>query len=108
MTKAWVKCWEKELTQERIQAWISRIPRHIQQIIELKGGNEYREDRAENDSIRSYNSKERKERYARRKAGFRPDDDEDDDDDVKESINQVNELDVEIEEVIEEVDDDNW
>ncbi len=109
MTKAWVRCWEKELTQERIQAWISRIPRHIQQIIELKGGNEYREGRAGNGAIRPYNSEERKERYARRKAGFRPGDD-DDDDDVEESINQADEPDAEIEEieVIEEVDDDNW
>ena len=108
MTKAWVRCWERELTQERIQAWISRIPRHIQQIIELKGGNEYREGRAGNSAIRPYNSKERKKRYARRKAGFRPDDD-----DVKKSIIQADEPDVEVEEVeevevIEEVDDDNW
>ncbi len=105
MIKAWVRCWEKELTQKRIQAWISRIPRHIQQIIELKGGNEYREGRAGNSAIRSYNSEERKERYARRKAGFRPGDD-----DVEGSINQADEPDVEVEEVevIEEVDDDNW
>ena len=94
MIKAWVRCWEKELTQERIQAWISRIPRHIQQIIELKGGNEYREGRAENSAIRPYNSKERKERCARRKAGFRLGDD-----DVDESVNQADEPDVEVEEI---------
>jgi len=56
------------------------------------------------DTIRSYNSKKRKKRYARRKAGFRLGDD-----DVKKSINQADEPDVEIEEVevIKKVDDDN-
>ncbi len=100
MTKAWVRCWEKELTQERIQAWISRIPR---QIIELKEGNEYREDRADDSAIHPYNSEKRKERYARRKAGFRPGDD-----DVNKSINQADESDVEVEEVemIEEMNND--
>jgi len=33
--------------QWRIQAWIERIPRHIQKIIELEGGNEYREGKAD-------------------------------------------------------------
>ena len=28
-----------------IQAWIERIPWHIEQIIELEGGNEYKEGR---------------------------------------------------------------
>ena len=41
---AWEKCW-KELPQEKIQAWIKRIPVHIQKIIELEGGNEYKEGR---------------------------------------------------------------
>lgn len=40
----WEKCW-KELPQEKIQAWIERIPVHIQKIIELEGGNEYKEGR---------------------------------------------------------------
>jgi hypothetical protein len=43
-TKAWEKCW-KELPQKQIQAWIERIPWHIQQIIKLEGGNEYKEGR---------------------------------------------------------------
>jgi transposase len=34
-----------ELTQEKIRAWIDRIPRHIQKVIELEGGNDYREGR---------------------------------------------------------------
>jgi len=44
--KAWREAWE-ELDQWRIQAWIERIPRHIQKIIELEGGNEYREGKTE-------------------------------------------------------------
>ena len=34
--KAWIKCW-KELSQGQIQAWIERMPRHIQEVIRLKG-----------------------------------------------------------------------
>jgi len=34
-TKAWESCWRTQLTQERIQAWIERIPGHIKQIIDL-------------------------------------------------------------------------
>jgi len=48
--KAWATAW-KELPQERIQQWIKRIMRHIEEVIRLEGGNEYREgaeDRAEN------------------------------------------------------------
>jgi len=71
MTKAWTTCWKQELTQERIQKWIRRIPRHIQQIIEVEGGNDYREGKSGGD-IRPYNRTERKERYQRRKAGRRP------------------------------------
>ena len=44
LKKAWVKCWN-DMPQEKIQAWIERIPVHIQEIIKLKGGNEYREGR---------------------------------------------------------------
>lgn len=39
---AWKRCWE-DMDQVRIQRWIERIPRHIQQIIKLEGGNEYHE-----------------------------------------------------------------
>lgn len=42
MEHAWLKAWE-ELDQARIQAWIARIPVHIQKVIELEGGNEYQE-----------------------------------------------------------------
>ncbi|EDN03565.1 predicted protein [Histoplasma mississippiense (nom. inval.)] len=42
--RVWEQAW-KDLPQEKIQAWIERIPVHIQKIIELEGGNEYREGR---------------------------------------------------------------
>ena len=38
----WTQYWN-ELPQEKIQAWIERIPIHIQEIIRLEGGNEYQE-----------------------------------------------------------------
>jgi transposase len=41
---AWVKCW-KEMPQTMIQAWIERIIVHIQDVIRLEGGNEYKEGR---------------------------------------------------------------
>ena len=44
MEKAWYKAWD-DLPQSSIQAWIERIPHHIQEIIRLKGGNEYEEGR---------------------------------------------------------------
>lgn len=43
-----VKVWgqaQNDLPQERIQQWIDRIPRHIEEIIRLEGGNEYEEGR---------------------------------------------------------------
>jgi hypothetical protein len=43
---AWMEAWD-ELEQWRIQQWIERIPRHIQQIIELKGDNNYREGKTD-------------------------------------------------------------
>lgn len=43
--RAWEKCWD-ELPQEKIQAWIERIPKHVKKVIELEGGNEYKEGRA--------------------------------------------------------------
>jgi transposase len=42
--RVWERCWE-DLAQKQIQAWIERIPRHVQKIIELEGGNEYQEGR---------------------------------------------------------------
>jgi hypothetical protein len=43
--KLWLRCWAR-LPQTMIQKWIERIPRHIEEIIRLKGGNEYRKGRA--------------------------------------------------------------
>ena len=40
--RRWIKAWQ-ELTQLRIQTWIERIPHHIQEVIRLAGGNEYKE-----------------------------------------------------------------
>ena len=45
----WIGTWEK-LPQRRIQEWIERIPRHIQEVIRLEGGNEYVESRTDKDS----------------------------------------------------------
>lgn len=42
--KRWEEAW-KDLPQDRIRGWIERIPRHIQEIIRLEGGNEYQEGR---------------------------------------------------------------
>jgi transposase len=42
--QVWQATWE-ELPQEAIQRWIERIPRHVQEIIKLEGGNEYKEGR---------------------------------------------------------------
>jgi hypothetical protein len=42
MEKAWYQAWQ-DLTQEQIQQWIRAIPDHIQEIIRLEGGNEYKE-----------------------------------------------------------------
>jgi len=44
--KAWKEAW-KDLEQWRIQAWIERIERHIKEIIDHEGGNEYREGKAD-------------------------------------------------------------
>jgi hypothetical protein len=46
MEKAWVQAWS-DLPQSQIQAWIERIPHHVQEIIRCKGGNEYEEGRKE-------------------------------------------------------------
>ena len=42
MEKRWLKGWQ-DLPQTQIQQWIEAIPYHIQEIIRLKGGNEYKE-----------------------------------------------------------------
>ena len=39
---AWIKCSEN-MAQEVIQAWIERIPKHIQEVISQKGNNLYKE-----------------------------------------------------------------
>lgn len=61
--KAWIKCWN-DLDQKRIQTWIERMPRHIAEVIRLKGGNEYREGR-EGGDIRPYDPTERANAYIR-------------------------------------------
>jgi len=104
MTKAWTTCWKQKLTQERIQKWIRRISRHIQQIIEVGGGNEYREGKSEAGDIRLYNRTERKKRYQRRKAGRRPGGSELFQGDEVE----VDEVKVDEVEAEEEVDDEDW
>jgi hypothetical protein len=40
--KDWIQCWKK-LPLEKSQAWIKRIPEHIEKVIACGGGNEYRE-----------------------------------------------------------------
>ncbi|MCJ1359801.1 MAG: hypothetical protein MMC33_009804, partial [Icmadophila ericetorum] len=67
-TKIWTIAWKK-LGQKRIQEWIERIPRQIQQVIALNGGNEYREGR-EDGLVRHYNSRERRAAYAKQLAGY--------------------------------------
>jgi hypothetical protein len=42
MEAAWYQAW-KDLSQEQIQQWIAAIPHHIQEVIRLEGGNEYKE-----------------------------------------------------------------
>jgi arsenate reductase-like glutaredoxin family protein len=51
LESAWDQAW-KDLSQEQIQRWIERIPVHIQEIIRLEGGNEYKEDNTSNDHLR--------------------------------------------------------
>lgn len=41
---AWLRAWDN-LPQRQIQKWIERIPRQIQEVIRLEGGNEYKEGR---------------------------------------------------------------
>jgi hypothetical protein len=49
LKKDWIKCWEG-LPQEKIQAWIERIPIHIQEIIDCEGDNLYKEGRKKGQS----------------------------------------------------------
>jgi len=35
------------MPQKQIQEWIERIPRHIQEVIRLKGSNDYKEGRVD-------------------------------------------------------------
>jgi len=42
--RVWKQVWD-DLEQIQIQAWIKRIIVYIQQVIKLKGGNEYKEGR---------------------------------------------------------------
>jgi hypothetical protein len=73
LTKVWADCW-RELKQERLQSYVERMPRHIARIIELDGGNSYREGATgePSDDIRPYLREARIEAYRSRKAGIRP------------------------------------
>ena len=42
LREIWVQQWQK-LQQSKIQQWVRRIIRHIQEVIRLDGGNDYRE-----------------------------------------------------------------
>ena len=44
LKKEWIQC-QESLLQEKIQAWIKRIPVHIQEIIKCEGDNLYKEGR---------------------------------------------------------------
>jgi transposase len=44
LEKDWIQSWD-DISQDKIQAWIKRIPIHIQEVIKLEGGNEYKESR---------------------------------------------------------------
>ncbi len=76
LKQAWRHCWNKVLTQERIQSWIERMSVHIEHVIALGGGNKYREGRGEG-NIRPYNSEERRGAYTARKRGERAGNEED-------------------------------
>jgi hypothetical protein len=52
------------------------MPRHLELVRELDGGNKYREGRQDS-NIRPYNAKERKGAYAARERGERAGDEED-------------------------------
>jgi hypothetical protein len=62
--EAWIRAWD-ELPQERIQHWIERLMRHIQEVIRLEGGNEYKEGRDDRDT-RSWKGKRVKGKLSER------------------------------------------
>jgi len=52
LKEAWIECWE-EMDMKLVRNWIERIPVHIQEIIQLEGGNQYKEGRKVNqDKVR--------------------------------------------------------
>lgn len=61
---AWIQAW-KDLPQDKIQQWIERIPRQIQEVIRLKGGNEYKEGRTGKET-RSWKGQRLKGKLSRR------------------------------------------
>jgi hypothetical protein len=65
--RVWQMAWE-ELAQWRIQAWISRIPRYIKEIIRCNGGNEYREGAG--DIARDWRVLQKLDRYRRQVIDF--------------------------------------
>ena len=44
MKAEWINCWD-EMSQSKIQDWVERIYKHVQEVILLEGGNEYKEGR---------------------------------------------------------------
>ena len=62
--QAWIDGWS-ELPQEHIQRWIERLVRHIQEVIEHEGGNEYKEGTTGHDN-RKWKGKRRKGELSRR------------------------------------------
>ena len=48
--RAWTQAWG-ELEQDRIQAWIARIPHHIQEVIRCEGDNCYKEGRPDSRTL---------------------------------------------------------
>ena len=61
--KKWTECWLEALDMNRIRVWIERISRHIQKVIRLNEGNEYKKDRHVDFDERSiYKQSDRKAR----------------------------------------------
>ena len=61
--QAWIHGWS-ELPQQEIQQWIERLARHIQEVIEHEGGNEYKEGTMGHDN-RQWKGKRRKGELSR-------------------------------------------
>ena len=49
LREEWIKCW-KEMSQEKIQAWIEAVYCHVQEIIKYEGDNLYKEGRKKRQS----------------------------------------------------------